>query len=105
MTKLGILILASASLFAAGTTQVFTGTITDSKCGAKHQSADAAAEANCVRDCVHAGAQYILAVGDKEYKLSDQKGSAKFAAKKVNVTGVLTEDTSFISVVKIQPAK
>ena len=54
--------LAVAPIMAAGTTQTFTGKISDAMCGAKHT--EGLAPAACVRACVQKGAKYALVVGD-----------------------------------------
>jgi len=52
---------------AAGSTQTFTGKVSDAMCGAKHMEGGLApaAPAACVRACVQKGATYALVVGDK----------------------------------------
>ena len=64
--------LAVVPIMAAGTTQTFTGKVSDAMCGAKHT--EGLAPAACVRACVQKGAKYALVVGDKVYTLdtSDQ---------------------------------
>ena len=70
----------------------FTGTISDTMCGAKHMMAGSDAE--CTRTCVKQGSDYALVVGDKVYTL---KGNAadldKYAGQKVKVTGKLDGKT------------
>src|SRR5450755_4780813 len=53
---------------AAGSTQTFTGQVSDAMCGAKHMEGGIAPAA-CVRACVQKGAKYALVVGDKVYAL------------------------------------
>ena len=60
--------LAVVPGMAAGTTQTFTGKVSDAMCGAKHTEAGIA-PADCVRACVQKGANYALVVGDKVYSL------------------------------------
>jgi hypothetical protein len=105
MRKLTVLMMAAASLFGAGTKQVFTGTITESMCGMNHQAMKITPDAKCVRECACAGALYVLAVGGKQYKLSDQATPEQFAARKVKVTGTLFEKTGIIGVDKIEAAQ
>ena len=58
----------------AAKAQTFTGTVSDSMCGAKHmmEGDDAA----CLRACVQKGSKYALVVGDKVYTL-DAKDKAR----------------------------
>src|SRR3981081_197187 len=58
--------LPVSSAFAAPG-KTFTGTVSDSMCGAKHaMSGD---DAGCTRACVGKGSKYALVVGDKVYTL------------------------------------
>ena len=58
--------LAVVPGMAEGSTQTFTGKVSDAMCGAKHTEGNLAPAA-CVRDCVQKGAKYALVVGDKVY--------------------------------------
>ena len=86
--------LAVVPGMAAGSTQTFTGKVSDAMCGAKHMEGGPApaAPAACVRACVQKGAKYALVVGDKVYALdtSDQAALdnlSKLAWEEANVTG------------------
>jgi hypothetical protein len=65
--------LAVVPGMAAGSTQAFTGKVSDAMCGAKHSEAGIA-PADCVGACVQKGANYALVVGERVYtlKTSDQ---------------------------------
>src|SRR5579864_3862522 len=56
----------------AAKAESFTGTVSDSMCGAKHMMEGDAA---CLRTCVGKGSKYALVVGDKVYTL-DVKNKA-----------------------------
>src|SRR5437660_11555010 len=76
--------------------KAFTGTVSDSMCGAKH--AMAGDDAACTRSCVSKGSKYALVVGDKVYTLetSDKAALAtldKQAGAKVTVTGNAKDNT------------
>jgi len=91
---------------AAGSTQTFTGKVSDAMCGAKHK--EGLAPAACVRACVQKGAKYALVVGDKVYALdtSDQAELDKLnklAWEEAKVTGTANGDT--ISVKSVTVAK
>lgn len=106
MKKLIPLTLMYAGLMmAAGASQVFTGVITDTMCGADHKAMGATNDAKCVRDCVKMDKRYKYALydGKNVYTLSDQATPEKFAAAKVKVTGTLSGKT--IQVEKIEAAK
>ena len=92
---------------AAGSSQTFTGKVSDAMCGAKH-SEGGLAPADCVRACVQKGAKYALVVGDKVYTLdtSDQATLNKLnslAWDEAKVTGTANGDT--ISVKSVTAAK
>ena len=92
----------AATAFAAGG-KSFTGTVSDSMCGAKH--AMPGDDAACTRACVSKGSKYALVVGDKVYTLetSDKAALAtldKQAGAKATVTGSEKDNTITVSSVK-----
>jgi hypothetical protein len=97
-------IMAAAVALGAPKTQSYTGQVSDSMCGAKHQMSDPAA---CTRACVKQGSKYALVVGDKVYTLqADEKNAAeldKLAGEKAKVNGTLEGDT--IKVSSVSPGK
>lgn len=95
------ILISAASMWAAS----FTGTVTDSMCGADHKSMNMGSDEKCATECVKMGAKYALYDGTNTYTLSDQKAAAKFAAKKVTVNGTLDAKTKTIQVSSIAPAK
>ena len=103
MTKFASVFFVGAMYMTAA--QTFTGVVTDQMCGKDHAMMKVSPEAKCVVECVKAGSKYALLVGDKVYVLSDQQTPAKFAAKKVKVTGTLTEKTNTIKVDSMVEAK
>ncbi len=104
--QIALVFFSSALLFGAGK-QTFTGTITDDMCAkADHSAMKMGSDEKCVAECIKGmNGKYVLYDGRDTYKLSDQKAPAKFAAKKVRVTGTLDENTKTIAVEKIEPAK
>ena len=94
--------LALSTAFAASG-KSFTGTVSDSMCGAKHaMPGDAAA---CTRACVSKGSKYALVVGEKVYTLetSDKAALAtldKQAGAKATVAGTEKDNTITVSAVK-----
>jgi hypothetical protein len=96
--------LTVSSAFAAKD-KSFTGTVSDSMCGAKHAMEGDAA--SCTRACVGKGSKYALVVGDKVYTLETSDKAAlgtldKQAGAKVTVTGAEKGDT--ITVVSVTAA-
>jgi len=100
-------LLLGATLLAAGPSQTYTGVITDTMCGAKHNMG-ITPDSKCVRECVKSDPKkwkYALLVGNELYILSDQQTPERFAAQKVRVTGTLFEKTRILKVEKIEAAK
>lgn len=95
------ILISAASMWAAS----FTGTVTDSMCGADHKGMNVGADDKCVTECVKMGSKYALYDGKNTYTLSDQKSAAKFAARKVTVNGTLDAKTRTIQVSSIAAAK
>ena len=91
----------TVSAHAKGNT--FTGIVSDSMCGAKHEMPGD--DANCTRACVSKGSKYALVVGDKVYTLdtSDKAALAtldKQAGAKATVTGSEKDGTIIVNSVK-----
>jgi len=95
----------TASL-ALAASKSYTGTVSDSMCGAKH--AMPGDDAGCTRACVAKGSKYALVVGDKVYTLETSNKAAlatldKQAGAKATVTG--TEKDNTITVTSVRAAK
>jgi hypothetical protein len=104
--QIAIVIAAAALTFTAQAAEKFTGTITDDMCGnADHKDMNMGADEKCVTECIKSmGHKYVLWDGKAAYALTDQKTPAKFAAKKVTVTGTLDAKTKTIKVDSISAA-
>jgi hypothetical protein len=88
--------LCAISAFAAE----WSGTISDSKCGAAH--ADASEKSmKCVQGCVKGGQQPVLVSEGKVYKIADASKVADHLGHKVVVTGDLDGDTIKVATVKM----
>jgi|SRR5712672_1361364 len=103
---LGVALTASSAFAAPGKT--FTGTVSDSMCGAKH--AMPGDDAGCTRACVSKGSKYALVVGDKVYTLETNDKDAlatldKQAGGKVTVTGTGTDKDNTITVKSVTAAR
>ena len=105
--------LASAVLFAAGTTfaaeQTWNGQISDSLCGAKHES-ESIGEGNgkisdqeCTLACVRGGSKYVLVSGGKVYQIANQTHAdlAKHAGHTVKLTGEMKGDSVTVSKIEM----
>jgi hypothetical protein len=103
--KTGLAAVAMAALVSVASVSAapasWTGKISDAMCAGKHQG-DAKA---CVAKCIKGGDHYVLVVGDKTYKIANQKFAdlVKFGGMDAVVTGELKDDT--ITVTKIVAPK
>ena len=96
-------LMLTASFAVAQASQTLTGEVGDSMCGKKHSMGDGS-PAQCTRECVKGGSDYILIVGDKLYTLKGDKAAIdKFAGAKATVTRTTAGDT--LTVATIKPAK
>jgi hypothetical protein len=96
--KTAFLILIAAVLLSAlprAAEQTWTGNISDSACGKKHEEA---AEGNgvmpdreCTQACVRGGSKYVLVVDGKVFQIANQdnKDLATHAGHTVRLTGEL----------------
>jgi len=95
-----ITLLVPALRMASAAPQTFTGTISDSMCKQKHMM-PGKTDAQCIEECVKAGANYVLVSGEKVYTLSAKKGIiAPFAGKKVQVQGELQGASISVTAIK-----
>lgn len=99
---LALVALLPIARIAKATTQNYVGVVSDTMCGKKHMM-PGKSDADCVRECVQAGAKYALVVGDRIYTLDANPATlSAFAGKKVQVSGELKGTT--LSVVSIHEA-
>ena len=101
------LVAVATVLVSAQSTRKFTGTITDSMCpkGDHSQMRMGPTNAECTIACNDGhGAPYVMYDGKDTFALSDQKLPAKFAGKKVTITGTLDAKTKTIQVTSIADA-
>ena len=80
--------------FQAGGEQTFSGVVTDSMCGAKHNTSMDQSAARCTKMCLKKGASFALVDGDKVYKLNGgDEYLDKLAGERVKLSGTLNGDT------------
>src|SRR5579871_5341915 len=78
----------SSPLSPAQIPSAFEGMVTCSKCGAKHSATLARSASDCVRICVHGGADFALVSPDATYLLNgDREDMKKLAGQRVRVVG------------------
>lgn len=85
-----LMIVAALSLTAAiAQAEQFRGTVTDAMCGKQHMMKNLSA-AECTRECVKAGSDFALVVGDKVYTLKGDKAKLdKLAGSSAVIDGDL----------------
>jgi hypothetical protein len=89
---------ASAPSADPGLQQTYEGMVTDSRCGAKHQSSIGKTATDCTRACVHAGSQFALVDGNNTYLLEGHPTELKQAAgRRSTITGTLRGNTIAVS--------
>jgi hypothetical protein len=97
--------MTAGPVFAAQA-QTWTGKISDSMCGADHgkNGGTPQKDHDCTVTCVKGGSKYVLVVGDKIYKIGNQKFAdlAKDAGYPVKVTGSIKDDTITVTKVAVQ---
>jgi hypothetical protein len=99
------IVLASSTPFAAE--QTWSGQISDSACGAKHEEAAEGQgkmpDRDCTQACVRGGSKYVLVSDGKVFQIANQdnKDLATHAGHKVTVTGELKGQSITISTITI----
>ncbi|MFZ0933745.1 MAG: hypothetical protein ACLP6W_24695 [Bryobacteraceae bacterium] len=101
MKRIILMILASAAPLATANQALVNATITDSLCGTSHKNMKMGSNDRCVRNCIRAGAKYVLWDGKNAYVLSDQKAAEPWAGRKVKVLATLDAKTKEIHVISI----
>lgn len=96
------LVLSSSAIAAD---QTFTGIVSDNMCGKQHMMKNASV-AKCTRECVKAGSDYALVVGDKVYTLKGDKAQIdKFVGNKAVVTGTLNGETFTVTSIRAEDGR
>ena len=95
-----LVVLTAVPTFAAPRT--WTGTISDSMCGAKHMEGEhgmKVSDQECTAMCVKKGAKYVFVSDGKVLAIANQefKGLAQQAGATVKLTGELKGETVTIS--------
>jgi hypothetical protein len=74
--------------------QTFSGMITDSHCGARHDQSSGKRSAECARMCVRNGSKYMLVNGDQKNILEGNENALeRLAGQRATVTGTLGGNT------------
>src|SRR5260370_15732826 len=88
MKKFWMMIAIGSLVAVGGLAETLSGTISDTKCGAKHEAAGEK-DAVCVKRCLEGGAKAVFVSGGKVYAIvADSQEKAKASAgQKVTVNG------------------
>jgi hypothetical protein len=102
---LAVLVLSAGASFSFKVSdEHLKGYIDDSVCAASKSNMGMVSDrVKCVNKCIKGGASAVLVVGDKVYKIANQKAVLKYAGENVTVDGAVTGDT--IEVTKITKDK
>ena len=106
------IVVAAALFFGAGpraaSDETWTGQISDSACGAKHEEAaegaGVMADRECTLACVRGGSKYVLVVDGKTvFQIANQDHTdlAAHAGHTVRVTGELKDKTITVSKIEM----
>jgi hypothetical protein len=103
------LLLAFATVMPAAAQQTFTGRVSDSMCGASHQSKTASelTDRQCLLACIAALAKYVLVDPNNQVlpiANQDAMGLPLYAGRPVKLTGEWTGDAIFVTKVEAIPA-
>ena len=106
MNHLCIAVIVSmlGAMSASAADQTWTGKISDSVCGAKHEKMaehgnTKMADRDCTMACVKEGGKYVFVLKGKVYKIDNQDFAAlqEYGGHMVQLTGEMTGDTIKVS--------
>jgi hypothetical protein len=100
--------LLVAPIFPFAAEQTWSGKISDSACGAKHEEAaegqGVMADRECTQACIRGGSKYVLVVDGKVVQIANQdnKDLATHAGHAVKMTGELKGNAIVASKIEMQ---
>ena len=108
--KTSVLLLAAlliAPAVPSAAEQTWSGKISDSACGAKHEEAaegqGVMADRDCTQACIRGGSKYVLVVDGKVLQIANQdnKDLATHAGHAVKITGELKGNAITVSKIEM----
>jgi hypothetical protein len=96
-------LLVAAPSFPLAAEQTWTGKISDSACGAKHEEAaegqGVMPDRDCTQACIRGGSKYVLVVDGKVFQIANQdnKDLATHAGHLVKMTGEMKGSSITVS--------
>jgi len=100
-------LLLVAPAVGSAAEQTWTGKISDSACGAKHEEAaegqGVMADRDCTQACIRGGSKYVLVVDGKVFQIANQdnKDLATHAGHAVKMTGELKGNAITVSKIEM----
>jgi hypothetical protein len=104
---LTIALLMSLSVSPRAAEQTWSGKISDSACGAKHEEAaentGVMPDRECTEACVRGGSKYVFVVDKQVFQIANQdfKALATHAGHAVKITGELKGNTITVSKIEM----
>ena len=102
-TLLMVIVAFCLGAVSIGAEQTWTGKISDSACGAKHEKAAEGQgkmpDPECTQACVRGGSLYVFVADGKVYQIANQKQAdvIAHAGHQVKLTGELKDTTITVS--------
>jgi hypothetical protein len=102
-TVVMVIVTLGLGAVSIGAEQTWTGKISDSACGAKHEEAAEGQgkmpDPECTQACVRGGSLYVLVADGKVYQIANQKHAdvIAHAGQQVKLTGELKDRTITVS--------
>jgi hypothetical protein len=79
------------SVVSSSSPQTYEGVISDTRCGARHNTAIGLTAGDCTIQCIRMGEQFALVDGETIYVLGgDQQVLKRAAGQRVKISGALT---------------
>jgi hypothetical protein len=84
--------------------KTFSGIVTDSFCGARHEKDSSKSPEECSRECLRNGAQFVLVSGDAKYVLAGNKNILNgLVGQRARISGVLEGNILHVGSVSFTP--
>ena len=102
-------LLVTAPALPVAAQQTWSGKISDSACGAKHEEAaegqGVMADRDCTQACIRGGSKYVLLVDGKVFQIANQDNTdlATHAGHAVRMTGELKGNAITVSKIEMTP--
>jgi len=103
-----VVVLALASLAPRAAEQTWTGQISDSLCGAKHEEAAEGQgkmpDRDCTLACVRGGSKFVLMSDGRMYQIANQDVAdlKTHAGHKVRITGEMKNEAIVVSKIEME---